>query len=67
MELWKKTMKKFEWITLDLDGTIIDSTNELYQIYRSFLKEFKFRGTRSEFNKLNGPKIEDVISILKRK
>lgn len=67
MELWKKTMKKFEWITLDLDGTIIDSTNELYQIYRTFLKEFKFRGTRSEFNKLNGPKIEDVISILKRK
>ena len=38
MELWKKIMKKFEWIVLDLDGTIIDSTNELYEIYKTFLK-----------------------------
>ena len=47
MELWKKIMKKFEWIVLDLDGTIIDSTNELYEIYKTFLKEFKFKGTKN--------------------
>ena len=40
MELWKKIMKRFEWIVFDLDGTIIDSTNELYKIYKLFLKEF---------------------------
>ena len=67
MELWKKIMKRFEWIVLDLDGTIIDSTNELYKIYKTFLKEFKFKGTRNEFNRLNGPKLEDIISILKIK
>ena len=67
MELWKKIMKKFEWIVLDLDGTIIDSTNELYEIYKTFLKEFKFKGTKNEFNRLNGPKLEDIISTLKKK
>ena len=67
MELWKKIMKRFEWIVLDLDGTIIDSTNELYKIYKTFLKEFKFKGTKNEFNRLNGPKLEDIISILKKK
>ena len=40
MELWKKIMKKFEWIVLDLDGTIIDSTNELYEIYKTFLMSY---------------------------
>ena len=46
---------------------IIDSTNELYEIYKTFLKEFKFKGTKNEFNRLNGPKLEDIISILKKK
>ena len=60
-------MKRFEWIVLDLDGTIIDSTNELYEIYKTFLKEFKFKVTKNEFNRLNWPKLEDIISILKKK
>ena len=67
MELWKKIMKRFEWIVFDLDGTIIDSTNELYKIYKLFLKEFGFNGSKTEFNRLNGPKLEEIISILKSK
>ena len=67
MGLWKKIMKRFEWIVFDLDGTIIDSTNELYKIYKLFLKEFGFNGSKTEFNRLNGPKLEEIISILKSK
>ena len=62
MGLWKKIMKRFEWIVFDLDGTIIDSTNELYKIYKLFLKEFGFNGSKTEFNRLNGPKLEEIIS-----
>ena len=32
-----------------------------------FLKEFKFKGTKNDFDRLNGPKLEDIISILKIK
>ncbi len=60
-------MKKFEWIALDLDGTLIDSTNELYKNYQGFLKEFNCKGSKKEFHELNGPKISEIISILKKK
>ena len=60
-------MKKIEWVALDLDGTIIDSTNHLYNVYKAFLKEFNCRGSRKEFEKLNGPKLVEIISILKKR
>ena len=60
-------MKKIEWVALDLDGTIIDSTDHLYNVYKAFLKEFNCRGSRKEFEKLNGPKLVEIISILKKR
>ena len=46
-------MKKFEWVAIDLDGTLIDSTEVLFRTYKKFLKELGCKGTRTEFNKLN--------------
>ena len=60
-------MKKYEWIFLDLDGTLADSINILYDKYIQFLKEFGFVGTKDEFNILNGPSLKEIISILKKK
>ena len=60
-------MKKIEWVAIDLDGTLIDSTEILFGVYKKFLKEFGHIGTKTEFNKLNGPRLREIISILMRK
>ena len=60
-------MKKIEWIAIDLDGTLIDSTEVLFRVYKNFLKEFGCKGTRKEFNRLNGPKLKEIISFLMKK
>ncbi len=60
-------MKKFEWVAIDLDGTLIDSTEVLFRTYKKFLKELGCKGTRTEFNKLNGPKLKEIISYLIKK
>jgi len=51
----------------DLDGVIIETVEELYHAYLNFLREFGFFGTREEFEKLNGPKLSEIISYLKKK
>jgi len=60
-------MSKFKWIFFDLDGTLADSINIMYEIYDEFLKEYGFRGNQEEFKKLNGPSISEIVSYLKNK
>ena len=60
-------MRRFEYVAIDFDGTIIDSLDYLYKVYRKFLDEFNIRGSKKEFNELNGPKIKQIISILKKR
>jgi HAD superfamily hydrolase (TIGR01509 family) len=51
----------------DMDGVLIDSVPLMYdEVYAGFLGEFGIQGTREEFSKkVNGPKIEDIVVILK--
>jgi len=50
----------------DMDGVLIDSVNLMYDVYAGFLSEFGITGTQAEFSaKINGPKIEDIVVILK--
>ena len=60
-------MNKFDWIFFDLDGTLVDSIDIMYNIYRSFLKDFKIIGTKTEFNNLNGPSLKEIVIYLKKK
>ena len=67
MEFWNLIMNNIKCVVFDLDGTLIDSTSHLFNIYKKFLKEYGHIGTKKEFNKLNGPKIDQIINLLKKK
>ncbi len=55
-----------EWIFFDLDGTLIDSIPALYQAYNDFLDAYGIQATQEEFQRLNGPSLREIITILKR-
>ena len=57
--------KKYNWIFFDLDGTLADSIPAMYQVYLNFLTEFDKKGTKEEFEELNGPSLTEIISVLK--
>lgn len=54
-------------ILIDLDGTLVDTTPALYQVYLKFLKRYGHEGTEKEFESLIGPSIEEIVRILKKK
>lgn len=64
---FKKTImnKKYSWIFFDLDGTLADSIPTMYQVYIDFLNGFDKRGTKEEFEELNGPSLSEIVPILK--
>lgn len=57
--------KKVQWIFFDLDGTLADSIPAMYQVYFNFLNKFDIKGTKEEFEELNGPSLPEIISVLK--
>ena len=59
-------MKKYEWIFIDFDGTLVDSLDSLYNVYLNFLKKYGFDGTKKEFEKLNGPTLKEIVSYFKK-
>lgn len=54
-------------ILIDLDGTLLDSLDPLYQTYYKFLYKYGIIGTQEEFNQLIGPSLFEVVKILKKK
>ncbi|AFS80023.1 phosphoglycolate phosphatase [Candidatus Nitrosopumilus koreensis AR1] len=60
-------MKKYEWIFIDFDGTLVDSLNSLYNVYLNFLKKFNIVGNKNEFTKLNGPTLTEIVSYFKKR
>jgi|APSaa5957512535_1039671.scaffolds.fasta_scaffold08235_4 HAD superfamily hydrolase (TIGR01509 family) len=54
-----------KWVFFDLDGTLVDSINIMYDVYMNFLKFFQKIGTREEFEKLNGPSLNEIVYYLK--
>jgi HAD superfamily hydrolase (TIGR01509 family) len=49
---------------LDLDGTLADSLTVLRRVYFRFLEKFGFAGSDAEFDRLNGPKLNEVVTRL---
>jgi len=60
-------MKKFEWIFFDLDGTLADSLDVMYNVYIEFLKYYDIEGNQYEFKELIGPSINQIVIFLKKK
>jgi mannitol-1-/sugar-/sorbitol-6-/2-deoxyglucose-6-phosphatase len=60
-------MATFKGILVDLDGTLADSLEALQQVYLDFLAEFGIIGTQEEFQELNGPKIGEIVSLLRNR
>jgi HAD superfamily hydrolase (TIGR01509 family) len=52
---------------LDLDGTLADSLGPLRSVYFRFLREFEQEGSDAEFDRLNGPKLSEIIGALQMK
>lgn len=49
---------------LDLDGTLADSLAVLRRVYFRFLREFNQEGSDAEFDRLNGPKLSEIVATL---
>jgi HAD superfamily hydrolase (TIGR01509 family) len=49
---------------LDLDGTLADSLGLLRSVYFRFLSEFNREGSDAEFDRLNGPKLSEIVGSL---
>jgi HAD superfamily hydrolase (TIGR01509 family) len=49
---------------LDLDGTLADSLSVLRDVYFRFLREFNQEGSDAEFDRLNGPKLSEIVGAL---
>lgn len=54
-------------LLIDLDGTLVDTTPALYQVYLKFLEHYGKKGNREEFESLIGPSIDEIVEILKEK
>lgn len=54
-------------VLLDLDGTLVDSLPSIYQVYINFLKQYGIEASYESFHSLNGPSIQEIIEILKKR
>ncbi len=54
-------------VLIDLDGTLLDSVPALYHVYQQFLQTFEVRGSKEEFDQLNGVDFQEVLTTLKSK
>jgi len=54
------------YVFLDMDGTLVDSLQPLYDLYISFLADRGREGTRDEFAVLNGPSFPEIVLYLKK-
>jgi HAD superfamily hydrolase (TIGR01509 family) len=56
-----------KYLFLDFDGTLVDTLGLLYQFYLSFLAGFGQRGSRQEFEELNGCASWEVMQRLRER
>ena len=54
-------------IAFDFDGVVVDSISVLKSVYYDFLNQFGKKGSDVEFDSLNGPTIDEIVLILKKK
>lgn len=58
-------MSNIKWVFFDLDGTLVDSIPSLYRAYLDFLADYGIKGSKKEFEKLNGPSLKEIVFTLK--
>ena len=63
----QKACEERKWVFFDLDGTLADSLDVMFQVYCSFLQSFGVSGTQEEFQELNGPSLNEIILVLKER
>ena len=51
----------------DLDGVILNTVASLYTIYTDILDGIGVRGSRVEFDRLNGCNLDEIVSFLARR
>lgn len=51
---------------VDLDGTLADSIEAMYDVYRVFVELHGGAASRDEFDRLNGPSLREVVTDLAR-
>lgn len=59
--------KHLKALLIDLDGTLADSGNILYNAYETLLKKRGLKPTQEEFSTLVGPTIKEAALILQKK
>jgi HAD superfamily hydrolase (TIGR01509 family) len=62
-----KFQRKFHWVLFDLDGTLANSLDVMVKVYQSFLARFELKGSKSEFEELNGPSLEEIVEVLRER
>jgi HAD superfamily hydrolase (TIGR01509 family) len=62
-----KSKPKVRWILFDLDGTLADSLDAMVHVYGRFLRQFGFKGTKKEFQELNGRTLPEIVVCLKKR
>ena len=55
---------RIKGLFLDLDGTLADSLPVMLLAYTAFLDRFGKVGSQAEFDSLNGPPLEDIVTTL---
>jgi len=58
-------MKLETFFVFDMDGVLVDSIGALKRAYYTFLDSFEKPASESEFNRLNGPSLREIVSFLK--
>lgn len=53
-------------LLVDLDGTLADSLEAMYDVYANFLASRGQKASRDEFERLNGPSLREVVAGLAR-
>src|SRR3989338_476682 len=51
-------------VIFDMDGVMVNTVESLYQIYLDVLRNFQITGNLEEFNILNGPQLDEIVSLL---
>jgi len=54
-------------VFVDLDGTLIDSLPLLYRVYSEFLQQYGVEASPEEFAEINGPSLQEGITLLQER
>jgi len=60
-----KRLDKLSAVLLDLDGTLVETLSLLRDVYYALLREYGVNGSDDEFEKLNGPSLQQAALQLK--